>query len=101
VLLAGDMLSDIELPMPDDDNPDLVAYLAGLDSLADVVRRCAMLVPGHGTPTDRPLARLDADRRYLDDLIARGDSDDPRTQLPDMAELHAQNVARARSRQAS
>ncbi len=99
-LLAGDMLSDVELPMPANDNPDLVAYLVGLDRLTDVARRCALLVPGHGTPTDRPLARVDADRHYLDDLLVRGESDDPRQGLPGMAELHAANVLRAKAQRA-
>jgi glyoxylase-like metal-dependent hydrolase (beta-lactamase superfamily II) len=100
VVLAGDMLSDVELPMPDDGNPDLVAYLAGLDRLEEVVRRCALLIPGHGTPTDHALARVDADRRYLDDLLRHGDSDDPRRGLPGMAELHESNVRRAAAQRA-
>jgi glyoxylase-like metal-dependent hydrolase (beta-lactamase superfamily II) len=95
VLLAGDMLSDVELPMPDGDNPDLAAYLQGLDRLAEVANRCDLLVPGHGSPTSDPLSRVDADRRYLDDLLTRGDSDDPRRWLPEMADLHAANVRRA------
>jgi glyoxylase-like metal-dependent hydrolase (beta-lactamase superfamily II) len=95
VLLSGDMLSDVELPMPEDDTPDLVAYLAGLDRLAAVAARCRLLVPGHGSPTNDPMSRVDADRRYLDDLLRRGDSDDPRRGLPGMAELHEGNMRRA------
>jgi glyoxylase-like metal-dependent hydrolase (beta-lactamase superfamily II) len=95
VLVAGDMLSDSELPMPDDANPDLEAYLQGLDRLAEVAARCDLLVPGHGTPTSDPLSRVDADRRYLDDLLTRGESDDPRRWLPEMPDLHAANVRRA------
>ncbi len=88
VLLAGDMLSDVELPLPEGPD-DLPAYLAGLDALAPWVARAEVLVPGHGHPTHDPLARLDADRRYLDDLMTRGDSDDPRIGHPGMAEHHA------------
>ena len=95
VLVAGDMLSDVELPMPDPANPDLEAYLQGLDRLAEVAARCDLLIPGHGTPTSEPLSRVDADRRYLDNLLTGGDSDDPRKWLPDMADLHAANVRRA------
>lgn len=95
VLLAGDMLSDIELPLPF--NPDdLPAYLAALDTLAPVVAAATVLVPGHGHPTDRPLERLDADRRYLDDLLQGRDPDDPRRALKGMDEAHAKNVALAR-----
>lgn len=97
VLVAGDMLSDVELPMPGDDEVDLTTYLAGLDRLAPVVARCRVLIPGHGTPTGDPMARLDADRRYLDDLLAGRNSDDPRRGLPDMVELHEANVQRARA----
>ena len=95
VLLAGDMLSDVELPMPDDDDQDLTTYLTGLDVLAPVVARAGLLVPGHGTPTEHPMARVDADRRYLDDLIAGRQPEDQRIGLPGMAELHAQNLVRA------
>lgn len=88
VLLAGDMLSDVELPLPFWPD-DLPAYLAGLDTLAPYVARADVLVPGHGHPTTDPLARLDADRRYLDDVIRTGDSADPRIANPGMAENHA------------
>lgn len=97
VLLAGDLLSDVELPMPDDRSTDLSAYLVGLDRLAPVVRRCRVLVPGHGTPTDRPMERLDADRRYLDRLLANRPVEDSRIGLPEMAELHRLNTDRARA----
>jgi glyoxylase-like metal-dependent hydrolase (beta-lactamase superfamily II) len=74
VLIAGDMLSDVEPPLPyyDDgaNRAQLVAYLAGLDALAPYVARCDVLIPGHGSPTDRPIVRLDADRRHLDALLA-------------------------------
>ena len=96
VLVAGDMLSDVELPMPDRRDTDLVGYRTGLESLEDVVRRSRVLVPGHGTVSERPAERWEADRRYLDDVEERGASDDPRTSLPDMAELHAANLVRAR-----
>jgi glyoxylase-like metal-dependent hydrolase (beta-lactamase superfamily II) len=87
VLLAGDMLSDVELPLPlwPDDLP---AYLVGLDRLAPYVERARVLVPGHGHPTADPTARLEADRRYLDDLRRTGGSDDPRRHNPGMAEVH-------------
>lgn len=95
VLVAGDMLSDLELPMPDQRDTDLVTYRTGLESLGDVVRRSRLVVPGHGSVGDDPVARWDADRRYLDDLATRGTSDDPRIAHDGMAELHAQNLARA------
>ncbi len=87
VLLAGDMLSDIELPLPFSPD-DLPAYLNALDLLAPVVRRATVLVPGHGHPTENPLARLDADRHYLAAVIAGGDPDDHRRGLEGMGEAH-------------
>lgn len=88
VLLVGDMLSDVELPLPFGPD-DLDAYLAGLDRLAPYVARAAVLVPGHGHPTTEPLARLDADRRYLEAVVRDGDADDPRLANPGMPEHHA------------
>ena len=99
VLLAGDMLSDVELPMPDDDNRTLEPYLAGLDTLAPVVARVELLIPGHGTPTYEPMARLDADRRYLDAILSGrplSTLEDQRLDYPDMRELHEANLRRAR-----
>jgi glyoxylase-like metal-dependent hydrolase (beta-lactamase superfamily II) len=95
VLLAGDMLSDTELPLPF--NPDdLAGYLAALDALAPTVALAGVLVPGHGHPTSNPIERLDADRRYLDDVLAGGDPDDPRRALPGMADAHDRIVELAR-----
>lgn len=88
VLLAGDMLSDVELPLPFWPD-DLPAYLSALELLAPYVTRAEVLVPGHGHPTHDPVARLDADRGYLAAVMTRGDADDPRIANPDMAENHA------------
>lgn len=98
LLVSGDMLSDVELPMPDRDDVDLTTYRTGLESLTDVVRRSRLQVPGHGSVGDDPAHRHAADLRYLDDLEARGASDDPRTALDGMADLHAANVRRAAHR---
>lgn len=95
LVIAGDMLSDVELPMPDDGDPDLVTYRAGLESLAPIVERSRLLIPGHGSVTHDPAGRLVADRTYLNDLVRSGRSDDPRIGLPDMPELHAANLRRA------
>jgi glyoxylase-like metal-dependent hydrolase (beta-lactamase superfamily II) len=94
VLLAGDMLSDVELPLPFEPD-DLPAYLDGLDRLAPYVAQACVVVPGHGTPSSDPMVRLDADRRYLDAVLAGRDADDPRRGLPGMAEAHARVTALA------
>jgi glyoxylase-like metal-dependent hydrolase (beta-lactamase superfamily II) len=90
VLIAGDMLSDIEVPLPYD---DLSAYLEGLDRLAPFVSRAVIVVPGHGTPSAEPLERLDADRRYLDAVIHGRVPDDPRLADRDMQEQYERLVA--------
>lgn len=87
LLCVGDLLSDVELPLPFWPD-DLRSYLAGLDVLAPHVARARWLVPGHGTPTDDPVSRLDADRRYLDALLRGEDPDDPRRADPEMEEHH-------------
>jgi glyoxylase-like metal-dependent hydrolase (beta-lactamase superfamily II) len=99
VLLAGDMLSDIELPLPFTPD-DLPGYLDALDRLAPVVGRASVLVPGHGHPTDRPMERLDADRRYLADVIAGHDADDRRRALTGMSEAHDKIVRLAADQRA-
>lgn len=95
VLVAGDMLGDVELPMPEDDET-LEHYAVGLEALRDAVWAARMLIPGHGTVTTDPRSRYDADRRYLDDLLAGRASDDPRIVDPENASLHASNLAKAR-----
>jgi glyoxylase-like metal-dependent hydrolase (beta-lactamase superfamily II) len=87
VLLAGDMLSNVEVPYP----------AAGETLEHYAVRTALWLVPGHGTVTTKARARYDADMRYLDDLLAGRASDDPRIQDPDNAALHQKNLGKARS----
>lgn len=94
-LLAGDMLSDVELPLPLDPD-DLPAYLAALDRLAPLAARADVVVPGHGSPGTDAARRLDADRRYLDALLAGQEPDDPRIAHPGMAQVHARVAALAR-----
>ncbi len=105
VLVSGDMLSDVEIPLlaePGEAQPDPVAaYRTSLDRLAGL--EAAVLVPGHGTVTDGAglRTRLAADRAYLDLLVeeARGGSarsdagpPDPRLTDPEQAEHHARQV---------
>jgi hydroxyacylglutathione hydrolase len=91
VLLAGDMLSDIELPLADETG--LAAYDLALSALAPYVRRARVLIPGHGHPTSSPIERWDADRRYLDAVLAGRRVDDARLAEPGMASAHAANMA--------
>ena len=94
VLVVGDMLSDVELPMPAQGDRTLVTYLTGLERLRATVGRATWVIPGHGTPTGDPMARFDADLRYLDALLAGHRSDDIRILDPENAALHAENLRR-------
>jgi hydroxyacylglutathione hydrolase len=80
VLVAGDMCSDVEIPLLDMRARDpLGDYRAGLSRLGAVtgVRR---VVPGHGQAGDAAefRARLSADSAYLDALTRGQPFDDPR-----------------------
>ncbi|SIR96317.1 MBL fold metallo-hydrolase [Microbacterium sp. RURRCA19A] len=85
VLVAGDMLSDVELPLPfwPDDVP---AYERALDVLEPYARSARVVIPGHGNVGTDALARLEADRRYLADMRRVGESTDPRRANPGMAQ---------------
>lgn len=99
-LLAGDMLSDIELPLAEETG--MGDYRAGLESLSPFVSRAQVLIPGHGSPAveaNEPgsvAARLDADQKYWLDLLNTGNSADPRIVLPEMAQAHEHNQNLAR-----
>src|SRR5215213_6192743 len=55
VLLAGDMLSDVLIPLLDARRPGQVgAYQSALDRLGDAAGHVDVLVPGHGSVADGP-----------------------------------------------
>lgn len=68
VLLVGDMLSDVLVPMPNRATPDpLDDYEAALDRLDEAARQVEVVVPGHGSiATGTEIAaRFATDRGYL------------------------------------
>lgn len=103
-LVAGDMLSDLFVPMLDDPDvsEDPVAeYLAGLDALATVADRVDVVVPGHGSVgTGAALReRVAADRAYVLALRDGRVPEDRRLGAPDpgwewVADIHAGQAAR-------
>jgi glyoxylase-like metal-dependent hydrolase (beta-lactamase superfamily II) len=108
VLLAGDMLSDIEVPLLGDEPGAIAEYRAGLEALEHAVTASGVrvIVPGHGTPAIGPEAmttRFAADRAYLDTfevLTRRAPSPadvtaDPRV-TGEVARWHAEQLARLR-----
>jgi glyoxylase-like metal-dependent hydrolase (beta-lactamase superfamily II) len=81
VLVAGDLLSDILVPIlsvvAEDPVGDYLSALALLEGAAD---RVEVVVPGHGSVggADELCARIDVDRAYLTALREGGTGDDPR-----------------------
>jgi glyoxylase-like metal-dependent hydrolase (beta-lactamase superfamily II) len=71
VLVVGDMLSDVLIPLLDIRQDDQVtAYEKSLDRLDEAARRADVVIPGHGAVAEGPqvAARLAADRAYIDAL---------------------------------
>lgn len=94
VLLAGDLLSDTEVPLLDPGAPDaLGTYTATLDRLADL--GADVVVPGHGSVARgaEVAARFEADLAYLRDLAAGNESRDARLATPWVAAEHARQRA--------
>ena len=71
VLVPGDFLSDVEIPMLSPGG-SLAAYRSTLARLAPLIEAAEVIVPGHGAPAprERALALLDEDAAYLDALEA-------------------------------
>ncbi|MFG6200087.1 MBL fold metallo-hydrolase [Nonomuraea sp. JJY05] len=82
VLVAGDMLSDVLIPMLDlDGTADPIEdYLTALRLLEGVAGDVNVIVPGHGSVggSDQVQARIDQDRAYVYALRDGRDPSDPR-----------------------
>ncbi|WP_081416411.1 MBL fold metallo-hydrolase [Arthrobacter castelli] len=69
ILGAGDMLSDLFVPMPDVENAanPIDDYLIGLRLLEDVADDVDVVIPGHGSAggADQVRARITQDRAYV------------------------------------
>jgi glyoxylase-like metal-dependent hydrolase (beta-lactamase superfamily II) len=82
VLVVGDMLSDVLIPMLglDDTADPIENYLDALRLLEGVAGDVDVLVPGHGSigGADQVRARIDQDRAYVHALRDAGVAGDPR-----------------------
>ena len=99
VLIAGDMFSDVLIPLLDARRPDQVgAYETALDRLGEAARYVDVLVPGHGAVADGPevAARLAADRAYIGALRRGEEPVDARLDQEWLAGPHQSNVELAR-----
>ena len=103
VLLAGDMLSDVLIPLLDRRQPDQVgAYETALDRLGEAARHVDVVVPGHGAVAEGPevAARLADDHAYID-ALRRGEEPVDTRLGPDADWLsgpHHSNLEQARTR---
>ena len=111
VLVAGDMLSDVLIPMLDVNGAadPIDDYLAALRLLEGAAGDVDVLVPGHGSigGADQVRARIDQDRAYVHALRDAGVPSDPRVGpaatygedwLPSVHEGQLQSLARRRER---
>jgi glyoxylase-like metal-dependent hydrolase (beta-lactamase superfamily II) len=111
VLVAGDMLSDVLIPMLDlNDTADPIEdYLAALRLIEGAADGVDVLVPGHGSigGADQVRARIEQDRAYVHALLDAGVPADPRVGpsatfgkdwLPGVHERQLQQLARRRER---
>lgn len=99
VLVCGDYLSPVEIPMLSPGG-SLDAYLATLRRLEPLVEQADAVVPGHGTPLDgtRAAAILREDVAYLEALRRYG-ADAPlplARRTTAQRAIHARNVERVR-----
>jgi glyoxylase-like metal-dependent hydrolase (beta-lactamase superfamily II) len=102
-LIAGDMLSDIEIPLLDLAGRDpLGDYRAGLDRLA-ALPGVRQIIPGHGTVGDAAefRRRVTADVAYLDRLARGEDTGDPRLSLEWLRREHQRHLAHVRAGRAA
>jgi glyoxylase-like metal-dependent hydrolase (beta-lactamase superfamily II) len=99
VLLAGDMLSDVLIPLLDPRRPGQVdAYETALDRLGEAARHVDVVVPGHGTVAEgaEVEARLAADHAYIDALRRGEEPADARLDQDWLSGPHQSNLEQAR-----
>jgi glyoxylase-like metal-dependent hydrolase (beta-lactamase superfamily II) len=100
VLLAGDMLSDVLIPLFDPfQDSQLGAYETALDQLGEVVEQVDVAVPGHGAVATGPQVadRLAADRAYIDALRRGTEPVDARLDAEWMSGIHQGNLNQVQS----
>jgi glyoxylase-like metal-dependent hydrolase (beta-lactamase superfamily II) len=97
VLVCGDYLSPVEIPMISPGG-SLDAYVATLERLRPLVERAQTIVPGHGQPLERTraLTILEEDAAYLSAVRAdgRGAPLPSGRRTATQRRIHAENVDR-------
>jgi glyoxylase-like metal-dependent hydrolase (beta-lactamase superfamily II) len=98
VLIAGDMLSDVLIPLLDARRPGQVAaYDAALDRLGAAAEHVDVLIPGHGSVVQgaEVAARVAVERAYIDALRQGAEPVDVRLEQDWLAGPHRSNVEQA------
>jgi glyoxylase-like metal-dependent hydrolase (beta-lactamase superfamily II) len=111
VLVAGDLLSDVLIPLLDLNGPadPIEDYLAALRLIEDAVDDVDVVVPGHGSVcgAEQAHGRIDQDRAYVHALRDADEPGDPRIGpsatygddwLPGVHERQREQLARSRER---
>jgi len=109
VLIAGDTLSDVLIPLLDfgDTADPIEDYLAALQLIEGAADGVDVVVPGHGSVggADQIHARIDQDRAYVHALVEGQAVSDPRVGpsatydwMPGVHERQLENLARRRER---
>jgi glyoxylase-like metal-dependent hydrolase (beta-lactamase superfamily II) len=98
VLIAGDYVSPVEIPMLHDEESSLVDYQDTLRRLRGLIERVETVIPGHGEPLSAAQARalIAQDEAYLEALAGGGGAPElpPGRRTPEQRRIHAENIAR-------
>ncbi len=98
LFVAGDMLSDVLIPMLDPRRPDQVgAYATALDRLGEAAEHVDVVIPGHGAVAVGAdvAARLAADRAYIEALQRGEEPVDVRLEQEWLSGPHQSNLEQA------
>lgn len=99
VLLVGDMLSDILIPILDfRRDGQVAAFEAAHDLLGEAATQIDVLIPGHGSIAtgNEVAARFEADRAYIDALARREVPVDARLSLEWLSHVQESNIEQSR-----
>lgn len=95
VLIAGDMFSDVLIPLFDPRQEDqLTAYETAFDLLDEAAKNADTMIPGHGSVArgQEVTDRLEADRAYVKALREGKEPKDPRLEVDWMSGPHQGNL---------
>lgn len=97
VLICGDYLSPVEIPMLSDSG-SVIAYGSTLERLRELVKAATWVIPGHGAPLegDQALELLEQDAAYVAQLAGdAATAEIPRSRLSAaQKQIHEANLAR-------